>query len=559
MYIIPSILSGVSSYGGYVSPIKLAVFTVMFLAWMPLVNWIHTDAQSVRTKINFWTGFIAVSGAATILIWLFVPLFLIGLLLYLVAVGATVLAYAIHRNSRVADFEKILTARHIKSLFVNEGKKMKTASKGLAFITANNNEVPLPEAKSPEAFGFKFACELFEDAVWRRASDVIFQPKQDFHSIAYRIDGIIVAQEPRSREETGYFIRYLKMLADLDIDERRKPQTGTFKLVKDGNTIEWEATTAGSTAGEQVVLHKLEEYNITKIGDIGLNDDQVEQLSGLKEIQSGLIIVSGPKKSGVTSSFYAFIRNHDPFMNNINTLEKQPAGELANVTQNVYTLSDTGGGTTYAKKLQSILRMGPDIMGVADCNNRQLAQLACAAAKDGKIVYVTFEAANITQALGRWLKLVPDKELVAEVLVAITNQRLVRKLCESCRQAYQPNQNLLRKFNIPADKVKLFYKPGEIEYDKHGKPMLCEECQGTGFVGRTGVFESFVLDEKSKEVLRQAKSMQEVANQFRRSGLVYMQEQSIKRVAVGLTSINEIIREFTDNKPDKGKEEKKAK
>ena len=559
MYIIPSILSGVSSYGGYVSPIKLAVFTIMFLAWMPLVNWIHTDAQSVRTKINFWTGFIAVSGAATILIWLFVPLFLIGLLLYLVAVGATVLAYAIHRNSRVADFEKILTARHIKSLFVNEGKKMKTASKGLAFITANNNEVPLPEAKSPEAFGFKFACELFEDAVWRRASDVIFQPKQDFHSIAYRIDGIIVAQEPRSREETGYFIRYLKMLADLDIDERRKPQTGTFKLVKDGNTIEWEATTAGSTAGEQVVLHKLEEYNITKIGDIGLNDDQVEQLSGLKEIQSGLIIVSGPKKSGVTSSFYAFIRNHDPFMNNINTLEKQPAGELANVTQNVYTLSDTGGGTTYAKKLQSILRMGPDIMGVADCNNRQLAQLACAAAKDGKIVYVTFEAANITQALGRWLKLVPDKELVAEVLVAITNQRLVRKLCESCRQAYQPNQNLLRKFNIPADKVKLFYKPGEIEYDKHGKPMLCEECQGTGFVGRTGVFESFVLDEKSKEVLRQAKSMQEVANQFRRSGLVYMQEQSIKRVAVGLTSINEIIREFTDNKPDKGKEEKKAK
>ncbi len=558
MHIIPSILSEVSGYGGYVSPIKLAVFAAMFLAWMPLVNWIHTDAQSVGTKVNFWTGFIAVSGAATILIWLFVPLFLVGLLLYLVAVGATLLAYTIHRNSRVAEFEKILTIRHIKSIFVNEDKKMKAASKGLAFITANDNEVPLPEAKSPEAFGFKFACELFGDAIWRRASDIIFQPKQDFHSIAYRIDGVIVAQEPRSREETEYFIRYLKMMADLDIKERRKPQTGTLKLVKDETKIEWQATTAGSTAGEQVVLRRLEEHNLTKIEDIGFDNDQVEQLSVLKGIQSGLIIISGPKKSGVTSSFYAFIRNHDPFMNNIHTLEKQPAGELANVTQNIYTLSDTGN-TTYAKKLQSILRMGPDIMGVADCNDRQIAQLACAAAKDGKMVYVTLEAANITQALGRWLKLVPNKELAAEVLVAITNQRLIRKLCSSCKQAYQPNQNLLRKFNIPADKVKLFYKSGEIEYDKHGKPILCEECQGTGFVGRTGVFESFVLDEKSKEVLRRAKSMQEVADQFRRSGLIYMQEQAVKRVAVGLTSINEIIREFSDSKPDKGKEEKKTK
>jgi type II secretory ATPase GspE/PulE/Tfp pilus assembly ATPase PilB-like protein len=558
MHIIPSILSEVSGYGGYVSPIKLAIFAAMFLAWMPLVNWIHTDAQSVRTKVNFWTGFIAVSGAATILIWLFVPLFLVGLLLYLVAVGATLLAYAIHRNSKVAEFEKILTIRHIKSIFVNEDKKMKAASKGIAFITANNNEVPLPEAKSPEAFGFKFACELFEDAIWRRASDIIFQPKQDSHSIAYRIDGVIVAQEPRSREETEYFIRYLKMMADLDIKERRKPQTGTFKLLKDETRIEWKATTAGSTAGEQVVLCRLEEHNLTKIEDIGFDNDQVEQLSVLKGIQSGLIIISGPKKSGVTSSFYAFIRNHDPFMNNINTLEKQPAGELANVTQNIYTLSDTGS-TTYAKRLQSILRMGPDIMGVADCNDRQIAQLACTAAKDGKLVYVTLEAANITQALGRWLKLVPKKELAAEVLVAITNQRLIRQLCSSCKQAYQPNQNLLRKFNIPADKVKLFYKSGEIEYDKHGKPILCEECQGTGFVGRTGVFESFVLDEKSKEVLRRAKSMQEVADQFRRSGLIYMQEQAVKRVAVGLTSINEIIREFSDSKPDKGKEGKKPK
>jgi len=344
------------------------------------------------------------------------------------------------------------------------------------------------------------------------------------------------------------------MIADLDVNERRKPQTGTFKLVKDETTIQWKATTAGSTAGEQVVLHRIEDDIITKIEDLGLTDDQAKQFSELKGIQSGLIIISGPKKSGVTSSLYALLQNHDPFLNSINTLEKKPAGELGNVTQHVYNLSDT---TTYAKKLQSILRMSPDILAVADCNERQVAQLACTAAKEGKIVYVTIEAVNITQALGRLLKLVPDRKLVAEVLVAVTNQRLVRKLCSNCRQAYQPNQSLLRKFNIPADKVKVFYKPGEVEHSRRGKPVVCEECQGTGFIGRAGVFESFVLDEKSRKVLRRAKSMQEVANQFRRAGLIYMQEQSIKRVAVGLTSINEIIRELADNKPEKRKEGKK--
>ncbi len=541
---MPSLISAAVEYGGYISLVKFIVLAVMFFAWMPLVNWVHADAQAVRTRVNFWTTIVSATGAGALIIWLLAPFFLIGLLLYIIAVGATALAYIIHRNSRVSDFEKVLTVGHIKSLFVDENKKIATVSKGMSFITANNNEVPLPKPKSPDAFGFKSACEVFEDALWRRASDIVFQPKPQGYSVIYRVDGVAMKQPERSREDMEYFIHYLKLLADLDVNQRRKPQTGTFQLVKDSQKIPWEVTTAGSTAGEQVRLIKLEEYRLMKLDDIGLNPDQLEPLLSLGDIKSGLVIASGPKKSGVTSTLYALLRNHDPFMNNINTLERRPAAELGNITQHTFALSDSGT-TTYARKLQSILRMGPDIVGIEDCSEALLAQLACAAVNDGKIIYVTIEASSIIQALGKWLKLVPDKELLAQTLVGVLNQRLVRKLCSECRQAYQPNPELLKKLNMPADKIKLFYRPGEIEYDKHGKPLLCENCQGTGFLGRTGIFETIVLNDELKAAIKQAKSLQEISSHFRRAGMLYMQEQSIKRVAQGVTSINEVIREFS--------------
>ena len=183
--------------------------------------------------------------------------------------------------------------------------------------------------------------------------------------------------------------------------------------------------------------------------------------------------------------------------------------------------------------------------------------LACAAAREGKIIYVTIEAQSVVQCLGKWIKLSGDKNLVAETLMGISNQRLVRKLCPDCRQGYQPNQDLLKKLNLPAEKIKVLYRPGEIEYDKKGRPIVCDNCQGTGFFGRTGLFETIVLDEKLKEAIKQARSLKEIASQFRRSGMLYMQEQSVKKVTEGVTSINEVISTFTmTRKTTKNKQKK---
>ncbi|MDD5011585.1 MAG: ATPase, T2SS/T4P/T4SS family [Phycisphaerae bacterium] len=552
---MPTITSTIEM-GFYVSPVKLAVFVLGFLAWLPLLKWVNKDAAKVRTMVQKWTIAIFAAGAAGLLVWLITPLFIIGLLMYLISVGATAIVYIIHRNSTVDIYQKIFTAEHIKSLFVNEEKQVEKITKGLVFITANKNKAPVPDTKTPEFFGYKTSQEFFDDAIWRRAEYVLLTPADQQYSVQYVIDGVVTKQPSRGREEIEYFIHYLKNLADLDIEEHRKPQVGKFTVQKDGNTFAWEVTTAGTTAGEQIKLKAIAEYSFKMLPDLGLMPDQLEKLKSVAKSPAGVFLVTGPKKSGITTTFYALIRNHDPFLNNINTLEKRPAGEVPNITQNVFSLSDTGT-TTYAKKFQSILRVGPDIVGVEHCEEKNVGKLVCAAARDGKIVYATFEATSTVEAVGKWINFVADRNAAIDCITGISNQRLVRKLCAQCRQPYEPNKELLRKHNIPAEKITAFYKPGE-PHHKRGKPVLCPHCQGTGFYGRTAIFETIIFDDQIKQLLKQAKSMNDIAGIFRRARMLYLQEQAIRKVAEGITSVNEVIQTLSASREGAKKTQAKS-
>jgi len=259
------------------------------------------------------------------------------------------------------------------------------------------------------------------------------------------------------------------------------------------------------------------------------------------------------KPSGVTTTFYALLRNHDAFINSINTLEKRPSTELPNITQNVFSLSDTGT-TTYAKKLQEVVRMGPDIVGVVDCEDAETARVACAAAKDGKIIYVILKADSVIQALGKWMKLVGDRNLIAETIIGISNQRLLRKLCDQCKQEYAPDKELLRKFNLPAEKARTLYRPGKVIYDKRGKPRTCENCQETGFLGRTGVFETIIINNELRKAIKHTKSLSDIGTQFRRAKMLYLQEQTLRKVIAGTTPVNEMIRVLSASKKKKTKQ-----
>ena len=542
---------GAVEYGGYISILKLIGYLTLFFAWLPLIGWVQQDAKLLETKEGLWTGLILGVGAAAAVIWLVIPLYIGGMLFYLIAVGAVALAYVKHRNGRVLDYDRVLTIDHIKSLLVSKEKKME-ALKSFTFVTANRNEIPVPEPRTADFFGFKTSYDIISDAIWRRASNVAFSPTAEDYKVAYFVDGASLKQPSIAREQMGYFTAFVKDLAGLDPKERRKPQKGRFVIRQGKDDMPWEVTTAGSTAGEQIRLKHIEQETISKIDEIGLMPEQHKQLSQLHDVKQGLCIISGPPKSGVTTTLYALLRNHDAFINSVNTLERQPSGEMPNITQNVYALTDTGT-TTFGAKLQAVVRMGPDIVGVAECEDAETARVACAAAKDGKLVYVTLKADSVLQALGKWMRLVGDRNLVAETLLCASNQRLLRKLCEECKQGYAPDKELFKKFNITADKTKVLYRAGKVQYDKHGKPMTCDHCQGTGYFDRTGIFELVVMNDALRQAVRKSKSLPEIGAQFRRAKVLYLQEQVLRRVIAGTASINEMIRVLSTYRTKKTK------
>ncbi len=544
---MPNLVLAAIEYGGYVSAVKLAVFGVLFLAWIPLVGWVHNDAKAVGTRDVFWTGLVLGVGAGAMLVWQLVPIFIVGLLVYVLAVAGTSLAYVKHRNARVMDFDRVLTVDHLKNLLVSQEEKLE-ALKSFVFITANRNEVPVPEPRTPDFFGYKMAYDLLTDATWRRASDIHYSPTPQEYKVTYYVDGAALKQPSVPKEQAEYLIHFLKDVTGLGLKEKRKPQKGTFTIAKAQEHTEWEVTTAGSTAGEQMLIKLMTVKDTAKLEEIGLMPDQFQQLNSFRGVKEGLFVVSGPKKSGTTSTFYALLRNHDAFLNSINTLEKAPSSNLLNITQNVYSPSDSGT-TTYGKKLEEIIRMGPDIVGVADCEDAETARAACAGAKDGKLVYVQMAADSVMQATAKWFKLVGDRRLATDALLGISNQRLVRKLCKGCRQAYAPNKELFRKFNINAEKTKALYRAGKVIYDKHGKSSDCDQCQGAGYVGRTGIFETVIIDKELRKVIRSAKSLPEIGTHFRRAKMLHIQEQALRKVVAGTTAIEEMIRVLSPSKP----------
>lgn len=528
-------------FGGYISIIKFIIFVACFIAWLPLIVWIHNDSKPLETNTLTWTAAILCSGAIGIIAWLLIPVYIVGMLLFVVFAGAASLAYVKYRNSKVLEVDRVLTIDHFKSLLVSKEKRLE-GLKEFTFITANKNDVPIPEPRTTDFFGYKIVYELIKDATWRRASTVALTPASQEYQVAYNIDGSIAKQSGMPKDQVEHFLTFIKHLCDLDIKEKRKPQKGIFKVHR--NQVKkdavWEVTTAGSTAGEQVRLKKITQEDPLKIDKIGLMPEQLELLSSFNQRKQGLFVISGPEKSGLTTTLYAMLRNHDAFINSINTLEKQPSEPLQNITQNTFTLTDTGT-TTYAKKLLSIVRMGSDVLGVSDCEDADTARVACAAARDGSIVYLVLKAESVMQALDKMLKYVGDSTVLAQSLMCISNQRLIRKLCDKCKEAYAPDKELLRKFNISAEKTKALYRAGKVIYDKRGKPSTCENCQGTGYYERTGVFEIVGINSELAKVL-QTQPMPEIAKQFRRAKMLYLQEQMLRKVISGTTTINEMIR-----------------
>lgn len=548
------VLAALPETGGYFSLYKIILFALAALLWAHNSAWVDQDTKKIRVRRGPWTLTIFATGGVCIAAWLLVPWFWVGFPIFAILYGAAILSYVVYRNARVSPAQRVLTMDHLRRILSPRPETEEAVhAKDKVRIKDHAGKTPPWPTDPQEHAAFQGVQDLLFDAIWRRCSDMRIDlvPQQPV-KVVLKIDGVERPREPIDAQLGLVIAKQLKTIAGLNPEEHRRPQSGRFSCAvgpggRQDKAVDIEMKTAGSTAGQRIELKLFAAESKFRLSDLGFTKDQLGVVEGLvKRPGGGLIIVSGPPGSGVTSTLYAFLRAHDAFIQNIHTLEITKAIDLENITQHKLDRKDTS--TTYAKRFQSILRTDPDVAMACDVPAEDLAETArllSAAAKTGKRLYLGLAAKDTFGALRKFLQLVEDNQAAAAALVAITCQRLVRIVCPGCRRAYKPDPALLQKANLPTGENRPFYRPpnpNEVEVDKQGNPLICPMCQASGYLGRTAVFELLTIDDPLRRLIVQGAEIGVLMAEARKRGMLYLQEVALHKVYDGVTSINEVRR-----------------
>ena len=545
----PYLLAAAMDPGPYVDLIKVAVVLALFLGWAVAAQWVDRDTDVVKTTREQWNMIVLSGGAVGMFVLLVVPvwrgsLFAVGLLVWLLLAGGAMMAYIIHRNSRVGAGARVLTMGHLKRLAGSGGKKkIKDKGQRVQITDHAGKHVELPDDPE-EAAAFQDVQEFLFDLLWRRASDADVLAGKEKYRLVYRIDGMATERpDGLSVEEGERILRFMKKIAGLNVEEIRRPQTGEIQtaLLTDASGGRTEVHTSGTTAGERLRIKLQSAAKVMRLTEIGMPKARVEAITHMMAKPTGLFLMSSPPAHGRTTTQYAVLRAHYAYMNNIHTLERRPLAEIDNVTQQKYEGANTD--VNYARMLQTVLRREPNIIMVGECEDRETAMVATRAAAQDRKVYLGIEAKDTFEALNSYVTLVNDHRTAAKVLLGVVNQRLVRMLCKECREAFEPDAATLKKLNLPADKIEHFYRPpSERKVDRKGREIVCLSCQGTGYVGRTAIFELLQVDDDIRKLIAEGAQINRIKSECRKHKMYYLQEEGLLKVIDGTTSMNEILR-----------------
>jgi type II secretory ATPase GspE/PulE/Tfp pilus assembly ATPase PilB-like protein len=524
----------------YVDPIKLGSVVLVFAVWALFAQWVDKDALAVNTYRILWNLIFLGVGAGAAVLGLLVPVFAIG---FPVMVGinvAVMTMYVVHRNALVKEDDRVFTMNHFRRLREQGfgGKKKTVEVTEKVRLTASNRRVVEIPTEDEEREQYRLAQDLLFNGFVRRAAIIEVAPAGPQAARAtYIIDGVAAEGESLSRPDGEALIQYVKHLAGLSLEERRKPQKGVIMAALSGNKHKVIVRTDGSTAGEKLSVRIIDRESEFKVPDLGFRPKQLEIAQATKEIGKGLIVLSAPPGNGLTTTVYSFTRNHDRFLQNVQTIEYEKELDLDNVTQNLISPTETA---TFSERLLKLVRSDPDIIVLPELREREAAVVASKAAAEKQKVYVALQANDVIEALRKWVAMVGDKNLIAKSLLAACNQRLVRVLCSTCKQAYKPDPQMMRKLNLPEDKI--LYRPPEAHFDKRGAPIVCQACQGTGYIGRTAVFDWLSVDAALRDVIRKSSTMSVIQTYLVKRGGLGLQAHAFQKVLDGVTSIQEVAR-----------------
>jgi len=383
----------------------------------------------------------------------------------------------------------------------------------------------------------RLANMIINQAVQDKASDIHLEPRKEALVVRFRIDGIMIDAMTLPKKVIAPLTSRFKIVANMDIAEKRVPQDNRISAVIGGKPYDFRVSTLPVVYGEKIVMRVLDKGGInvglTKLGFLPHNLKILEEMATKSY---GIMLVTGPTGSGKSTTLYSLINQSNDGLKNIITIEDPVEYELDNINQ---CSVNVRAGMTFAAGLRSMLRQDPDVIMVGEMRDTETATIAMEAALTGHLVFSTLHTNDAASAPSRLMDMEVEPFLISSAINAVLAQRLVRKICDHCKEQYTASRESLLRYGFPI--------PDELGQDTNGEITLfrgrgCEVCKQTGHKGRTGIHEIMVLTEEIRDQILKRGSTHVIFKMAQEAGMKTMQMDAVSKILTGVTSVDEVIR-----------------
>lgn len=378
-----------------------------------------------------------------------------------------------------------------------------------------------------EAPAIRAVDDIHERALRHGASDIHVEPTRSGGRVRQRVDGILSETRDLHSELYGQVVSRMKLLAGMDIADRRQPQDGRYAIDRNGRSVDARVSSMPTILGEKLVVRLLDhEMRVPSVDSLGMPARTLKDFLRAVHAPHGFVVVCGPTGSGKTTTLYAALRERDADSENLCSIEDPVEVRIPGVAQ---IQVNPRAGLTFGTALRSFLRQDPNVIMVGEMRDAETAAIAASASLSGQLVLTTLHSNDAPKAIDRLVELGVSNHTISAGLSAVIAQRLVRRLCEACREPFAVSAELARQFGVSS---------GMRAY----KPAGCGACAGTGFSGRAAIFESLYVHDSLRRLIAQGASSVEIADAARSAGYESMLVHGVERVLAGETTFDELRR-----------------
>ncbi|MCK4959437.1 MAG: Flp pilus assembly complex ATPase component TadA [Planctomycetes bacterium] len=385
------------------------------------------------------------------------------------------------------------------------------------------------EKSAGESPVIKFVNYLLTNSLQSGASDIHIEPKEKYTKVRYRIDGILFDTMQAPAKMHPAVVSRLKIMANLDISERRLPQDGKIAVRMGGRGIDLRVSVLPTSHGEKVVIRILDSKSVMRgLDESGMEPKTLEEFRGQIAMPHGILLVTGPTGSGKSTTLYSALSEMESDELNVSTVEDPVEYnlEFCNQVQVIEKI-----GLTFAASLRSLLRQDPDIIMIGEIRDNETARISVQAALTGHLVLSTLHTNDAPSSISRLVNIGIEPYLIAASLNGILAQRLVRRICTHCKEPYKISGNMQQHVEAAGIDIKTIV---------HGAG--CDECRGTGYAGRAGIFELMIIDDVFRDIINKDSSVNSMRLAFRESKQPSLFDDGMEKVKQGITTVEEVLR-----------------